>query len=36
VRRILCDATVDDDAIGVARNAPRWIGMLRKYGYLAA
>jgi transposase len=30
------DATVDYEALSVARNAPRWIKMLRKHGYLAA
>ena len=30
------DATVDYEAISVERNAPRWIRMLRKYGYIAA
>jgi hypothetical protein len=30
------DATVDYEAISVERNAPRWISMLRKYGYIAA
>lgn len=30
------DATVDYEAISVGRNAPRWIRMLRKYGYLTA
>lgn len=30
------DATVDYEALSVARNAPRWIKMLKKHGYLAA
>jgi transposase len=30
------DATVDYEALSVARNAPRWLKMLRKHGYLAA
>ena len=30
------DATVDYEAMSVARNAPRWIRMLRKHGYIAA
>jgi transposase len=30
------DATVDYEAIRVERNAPRWIRMLRKYGYISA
>jgi hypothetical protein len=30
------DATVDDEAISVERNAPRWLRMLKKYGYLDA
>ncbi len=30
------DATVDYAAISVGRNAPRWIRMLRKYGYITA
>jgi transposase len=30
------DATVDDEAISVGRNAPRWIRMLKKYGYITA
>lgn len=30
------DATVDYGAITVGRNAPRWIRMLRKYGYITA
>ena len=30
------DATVDYEAISVGRNAPRWIQMLKKYGYLTA
>jgi transposase len=30
------DATVDYEAISVGRNAPRWIRMLRKYGYITA
>ncbi len=29
------DATVDYEALSVARNAPRWIEMLRKHGYPA-
>ena len=28
--------TVDDEAMSVERNAPRWIRMLRKYGYISA
>jgi transposase len=28
------DATVDYEALSVQRNAPRWIRMLKKYGYL--
>lgn len=28
------DATVDYEAMSVERNAPRWMRMLRKYGYL--
>ena len=27
------DATVDYEAMSVERNAPRWMRMLRKYGY---
>jgi transposase len=30
------DTTVDYEAMSVARNAPRWIRMLRKHGYIAA
>jgi transposase len=30
------DATVDYEAMSVERNAPRWIRMLKKYGYLGA
>jgi transposase len=30
------DATVDYEAMSVARNAPRWIKMLKKHGFLAA
>jgi transposase len=30
------DATVDYEAISVGRNAPRWIRMLKKYGYITA
>lgn len=30
------DATVDYEALSVKRNAPRWIRMLRKHGYIAA
>ena len=30
------DATVDDEALSVARNAPRWLKMLKKHGYLPA
>ena len=30
------DATIDYEAISVGRNAPRWIRMLRKYGYITA
>jgi transposase len=30
------DATVDYEAMSVERNAPRWMRMLRKYGYLGA
>jgi transposase len=30
------DATVDHEAMSVERNAPRWIRMLKKYGYLGA
>ena len=30
------DATVDYEALSVARNAPRWLRMLRKHGFLAA
>lgn len=30
------DAPIDDEAISVGRNAPRWIRMLKKYGYLTA
>jgi len=29
------DKTVDDEALSVARNAPRWIEMLRKHGFIA-
>jgi transposase len=28
------DATVDDEALSVQRNAPRWIRQLKRYGYL--
>jgi transposase len=28
------DSTVDDEALSVQRNAPRWIRQLKKYGYL--
>ena len=28
------DAGVDYEAMSVERNAPRWIKMLRKYGYI--
>jgi transposase len=30
------DATVDYEALSVRRNAPRWIRMLKRYGYLPA
>jgi transposase len=30
------DATVDYEGMSVERNAPRWIRMLRKYGYITA
>jgi transposase len=30
------DRSVDYEALNVARNAPRWIKMLRKHGYIAA
>jgi transposase len=30
------DATIDYEALSVERNAPRWIRMLRKYGYITA
>ena len=30
------DKTVDYEALNVARNAPRWIKMLRKHGFIAA
>ena len=30
------DATVDYEAMSVERNAPRWIRMLKKYGYISA
>jgi len=30
------DATVDYEAMSVERNAPRWMRMLRKYGYISA
>ena len=30
------DKSVDYDALSVARNAPRWIKMLHKHGYVAA
>ena len=30
------DKTVDYEALSVARNAPRWIKMLRKHGFIAA
>ena len=29
------DKTVDYEALTVARNAPRWIKMLQKYGFVA-
>ena len=29
------DRTVDYEALSVARNAPRWIKMLRKHGFVA-
>ncbi len=29
------DKTVDYEALSVARNAPRWIKMLRKHGFMA-
>ena len=28
------DATIDDEALSVERNAPRWMRMLEKYGYI--
>jgi transposase len=30
------DKTVDYEALNVARNAPRWLKMLRKHGFIAA
>jgi transposase len=30
------DATVDYEALSVARNAPRWMKMLKKHGFIAA
>jgi len=30
------DKTVDYEALNVVRNAPRWIKMLRKHGFIAA
>ena len=30
------DANIDYEALSVQRNAPRWMRMLRKYGYLPA
>jgi hypothetical protein len=30
------DASVDYEAMSVERNAPRWMKMLRKYGYIPA
>lgn len=30
------DATVDYEALSVAHNAPRWIKMLKKHGFLPA
>jgi hypothetical protein len=30
------DKTVDYEAMNVARNAPRWIKMLRKHGFIPA
>jgi hypothetical protein len=30
------DASVDYQAMSVERNAPRWMKMLRKYGYIPA
>jgi len=30
------DATVDYEALSVERNAPRWMRMRRKYGYISA
>ncbi len=29
------DRSVDYEALSVARNAPRWIKMLRKHGFIA-
>lgn len=29
------DRSVDYEAMNVARNAPRWIKMLRKHGFIA-
>ena len=29
------DKTVDYEALSVARNAPRWMKMLRKHGFMA-
>jgi len=30
------DRVVDYEALNVARNAPRWMKMLHKHGYIAA
>ena len=30
------DASIDYEALSIERNAPRWIRMLRKYGYITA
>jgi transposase len=30
------DRSVDYEALSVARNAPRWIKMLRKHGFMTA
>jgi transposase len=30
------DASIDYEALNVARNAPRWLRMLKKYGFLQA
>ena len=30
------DATIDYEALSVERNAPRWMRMLEKYGYITA